>query len=75
MYIIFYKLDIQFDLKAIHKHVNADICVDLGEASIKFHLRPLYEVATEEKRLGLVEQVPKDYFTIESNSWEVEGSS
>jgi hypothetical protein len=42
--------------------VNADISIDLGEMSVKFHMRPLDEVVAEEIRLGLVELVPEGYF-------------
>jgi uncharacterized protein len=61
--ITFIHVEIQFDCKAIGKHVNADLSIDLGEMSVKFHIRPLDEVVAEEIKLGLVEAVPEDYFT------------
>jgi uncharacterized protein len=52
-----------FNTKAVDKHVNADVCLDIaGGYSVKFHLRPLYEVISFEMAQGLVEPVPAGYF-------------
>lgn len=55
-------LDINFDCKAIKKHINADISIEFDDCSIKFHLRPLEEVVFEEINSGKVDAVPADYF-------------
>ena len=81
-----------FDIRAIEKHVNADVSVSVNvnievnkdkysnendlsnsglnsnsnivkKCSIKFHIRPLYEVCKFEMDHGLVEPVPIDYFS------------
>lgn len=64
-----------FDRRALHKKLNADISVSfsnathaatgsvtIGDVSVKFHQRPLYEVAAYEKAHGAVEPVPLGYF-------------
>jgi hypothetical protein len=54
---------VQFDRKGMHKDVNADICVNLGQdIFIKFHARPLYEVCHHEVTNGLVVPIPEGYF-------------
>lgn len=54
---------VSFDRKAIDKHINADICLDLGDGvNIKFHICPLYEVVEIEKKSGSAVSVPSDYF-------------
>lgn len=54
---------IQFDMKAIHKEVNADLNLTTpGGNSVKFHARPIYEVCAYELSTGHHECVPADYF-------------
>ena len=54
---------IEFDLKAIDKEVNADVSFTLeGIGSIKFHVRSLRDVCNYELSKGLVEKVSPDYF-------------
>jgi hypothetical protein len=54
---------IDWDTKAVDKPVNADVSVSVaGGYSVKFHERPLYEVARSEVERGDVVPVPKDYF-------------
>ena len=53
-----------FDTKAIDKDINADVCLPVsGGYSVKFHLRPLYEVIVFEQDQGSVVPVPEGYFT------------
>ena len=54
---------IEFDLKAIDKEVNADVSFTLeGIGSIKFHVKSLRDVCNYELSGGLVEKVSPDYF-------------
>ncbi len=54
---------VSWDLKAIDKDLNADVAVDLPNSnSVKFHLRPLYEVIEYEIKGGSVVPVPEGYF-------------
>lgn len=53
-----------FDTRAIDKEVNADVSLSVSsDASVKFHLCSLLDVTGMEKREGLVEPVPGDYFS------------
>ena len=61
--------EVQFDVNAIDKHINADISIKLqNNISVKFHMCPLLEVCEYEKRNGLVENVPEDYYLSKSYS-------
>ena len=43
--------------------INADISLEIDDKiSIKFHVRPIYEIVNIEKNENLVIKVPKDYF-------------
>lgn len=54
---------VQFDNKAIHKEANADVSITLLEGmSVKFHVRPVYEVIAEELQAGHVVAIPDGYF-------------
>ena len=60
-------LDIDFDLRALKKEMNADVSVvftaaDGKEMSVKFHQRPLYEVVAYELEHGHCIPVPEGYF-------------
>ena len=60
-----------FDFKAADKEVNADVSLDLGDnVSLKFHVRPLYEVCMFEMEQGRVESVPDDYYDEDEESCE-----
>jgi RimJ/RimL family protein N-acetyltransferase len=55
--------DVNFDDKAIHKEANADLSITLLKGmSIKFHIRPVYEVIALEVKTGHVVPIPEDYF-------------
>ena len=55
--------DIQFDCRAIDKHINADVSLSIDEdVSVKFHLTGLKEVCKHERDSGEVVPVPKGYF-------------
>ena len=54
---------IQFDTKAIHKEINADLSLTSpGGSSVKFHTRPIYEVCQFEIDYKHFENVPASYF-------------
>lgn len=55
---------IEFDLKAIEKVINADISLSLGALGhIKFHMRSLQDVCNYELSSGMVEKVHPEYFS------------
>lgn len=54
--------DIQFDCRAIDKHINADVSLSIDDVSIKFHLCGLKEVCLTEIDSGEVVPVPEGYF-------------
>lgn len=56
---------IEFDRRAIDKDVNADVSMTTSNKifSVKFHVRPLYEVCAFESLHGFTVPVPEDYFT------------
>ena len=61
--------EVQFDVNAIDKHINADISIKLqNNISVELHMCPLLEVCEYEKRNGLVENVPEDYYLSKSYS-------
>jgi predicted metalloenzyme YecM len=54
---------VQFDTGGIEKAINADVSVSVpGGLTVKFHACPIYEVVEYEKKNGLVEAVPPEYF-------------
>jgi hypothetical protein len=56
-------IDLTFDLKAIHKDINADVSLNLGNnTSVKFHVWPLYKVCQYEQSIGSRIPVTNDYF-------------
>jgi len=56
---------IQFDEKAMHKEANADLSLTLVKGmSVKFHMRPVYEVISIEVETGHVVPIPDDYFEV-----------
>jgi hypothetical protein len=60
---IVFLTDLQFDMKAANKEINADVCLDIGNnMSIKFHVWPLYKVCQYEKSNGCRVPVPENYF-------------
>ena len=55
--------DVTFDLRAINKEINADVSMRINDDySVKFHMRPLYEVCKFEELHNLCIPVPEDYF-------------
>ena len=55
--------EIEFDTRAIDKEINADVSIEIGQYSCKFHCRPLYEVCEFERKHGHDVPVPSDYFS------------
>jgi predicted metalloenzyme YecM len=53
---------IKFDTRAINKDINADISLQVDDTSIKFHVRPIYEIVEIERKNNLVVKVPDGYF-------------
>ena len=54
---------LKFDSRALDKDINADISLEIdSNTSIKFHVRPIYEIVSIEKRNQLVVPVPANYF-------------
>ena len=73
---------LEFDKRAINKHINADVSLNVyidsntarviensnettnthKKCSVKFHVRPLYEVCKYELDHAMVDPVPIDYF-------------
>ena len=54
---------LQFDSRALNKDINADISLEIDSiTSIKFHVRPIYEIVDIEKKSNLVIPVPSNYF-------------
>ena len=55
---------VPFDTRAIDKEVNADVSISVSsDVSVKFHICSLLDVVGIEKREGLVEPVPGNYFS------------
>ena len=54
---------LRLGLKAIDKHVNADVSLDLDDrTTIKFHICPIEEVVRLEKEMNLAEAVPSEFY-------------
>jgi len=54
---------LKFDSRALEKDINADISLEIdSNTSIKFHVRPIYEIVNFEKLNQLVIPVPANYF-------------
>ena len=54
---------LNFDSRALDKDINADISLEIDfNTSIKFHVRPIYEIVNIEKAQKLVVPVPENYF-------------
>eukprot|EP01041_Mallomonas_annulata_P004935 gene4935-9847_t len=54
--------NVKFDTRAISKHVNADVSVDIDGVKVKFHACSLEDVCAYELKMNLVDLVPDNYF-------------